>query len=58
MFSRLSGKRRTYFIETTLLTLETKNLISDIKVIDPKAWISIKPVEQVKGAFNTQYVEQ
>ncbi len=60
IFKGISGysQEETYFIETTLLTLETKNLISDIKVIDPKAWISIKPVEQVKGAFNTQYVEQ
>ncbi|MBZ4195132.1 YitT family protein [Mycoplasma tauri] len=44
-------------ISTTLLYLESKDLIDDIKLIDPKAWVAIKPVEEVKGSFNTSFVE-
>ncbi|MGP1451786.1 MAG: YitT family protein [Metamycoplasmataceae bacterium] len=46
-----------YIIESVMLLLETKNLILDIKKIEPKAWISIKPVKQAIGKFNTSYVE-
>ncbi|VEU76524.1 YitT family protein [Mycoplasmopsis columboralis] len=47
-----------YKVETVLLLLESKNLINDLKLIDPNIWISMIPVHQVIGKFNTQFVEQ
>lgn len=44
-------------IESVMLLLETKNLVSDIKIIEPNAWISITPVKWAIGKFNTKYVE-
>ncbi|WP_338822857.1 YitT family protein [Mycoplasmopsis felifaucium] len=46
-----------YVISTTLLLLETKSIISDLKSIDPSIWIAIKPVDGILGSFNTKYVE-
>lgn len=46
-----------YIISTTLLLLETKSILSDLKMIDPNAWIAIKPVDNVSGLFDTKYVE-
>lgn len=48
----------TYIIQSTLLLLETKNLVSDLKIIDKNAWIAIKPVDSVEGSFNAMFVEQ
>ncbi|UUD35922.1 YitT family protein [Mycoplasmopsis citelli] len=47
-----------YKVETVVLLLESKNLICDLKLIEPNAWISLIPVKEVVGKFNTQYVEQ
>ncbi|MEA4276344.1 YitT family protein [Mycoplasma sp. 21DD0573] len=45
-------------IETTILLLEEKNLIADLKIIDPTVWVSCSKVAKVSGNFNTNYVEQ
>ncbi|WP_406614233.1 YitT family protein [Mycoplasma corogypsi] len=44
-------------IETVVLLMEIRNLVNDLKVIDPKIWISVEPIYSVIGLFNTQYVE-
>ncbi|WLP85596.1 YitT family protein [Mycoplasma seminis] len=48
----------SFKIETVALLLETKNIVSDLKLVDPNIWISTMSVSDVKGSFNTQYVEQ
>ncbi|WP_246051804.1 YitT family protein [Mycoplasma nasistruthionis] len=45
-------------IETVMLLLESKNIIHDLKIIDPKIWVSVKGVHSIAGNFNTEYVEQ
>ncbi|WP_426461140.1 YitT family protein [Mycoplasma hafezii] len=46
-----------YKIETVILLLESRNLINDLKLIDPNIWLSFTKVEKVVGKFNTQFVE-
>ncbi|WP_117275047.1 YitT family protein [Mycoplasmopsis edwardii] len=46
-----------YKIETVMLLLETNNIISDLKKIDSKIWISIKGVSNIVGSFTTDFVE-
>ncbi|WP_406615311.1 DUF2179 domain-containing protein [Mycoplasmopsis hyopharyngis] len=48
---------KIYIIDSVMLLLETKNIVLDIKKIEPTAWISIKPVRQAIGKFNTRFVE-
>ncbi|UUM20021.1 MULTISPECIES: YitT family protein [unclassified Mycoplasma] len=55
--SGYDGKMK-FKVETVVLLFESKNLISDLKSIDPKAWISLIPVGNVVGNFDTRYVEQ
>ncbi|SJZ62367.1 YitT family protein [Mycoplasmopsis verecunda] len=55
--SGYTGKYQ-YKIETVALLLETKNIISDLKLVDPKIWISAVSVGGVIGSFNTKFVEQ
>ncbi|QNM93395.1 YitT family protein [Mycoplasma sp. Pen4] len=50
--------RINYKIETVTLLLESKNIIEDLKTIDPNIWISINSIHNIIGKFNTQYVEQ
>ncbi|BAW18499.1 ABC transporter permease [Mycoplasmopsis bovigenitalium] len=45
-------------IKTTMLYLEARNIIKDIRNICPNVWISVKPVHQIIGKFNTQYVDE
>ncbi|WP_435129916.1 YitT family protein [Mycoplasma sp. 6243] len=54
--SGYTGKQATK-ISTVMLILETPNIISDLKLIDPNIWISISRVKQVVGNFNTEFVE-
>ncbi|MBU4690277.1 YitT family protein [Mycoplasma sp. ES3157-GEN-MYC] len=54
--SGYSGEK-VYKINTTMLLLETKNIIQDLRVIDPKIWISIKPILKIHGNFNTRFVD-
>ncbi|MCS4536907.1 YitT family protein [Mycoplasma sp. CSL7475-4] len=49
---------KVYKINTTMLLLETKNIIKDLRAIDPNIWISIKPTYQIHGNFNTHYVDE
>lgn len=46
-----------YKIETVCLLFETRNIIEDVKNVDPTAWITVYPITKVVGSFNTQYVE-
>ncbi|WP_051789155.1 YitT family protein [Mycoplasma buteonis] len=46
-----------YKIETVILLLESRNLVDDLKLIDPNIWISQSKVEKVNGKFSTQFVE-
>ncbi|MFV8418841.1 YitT family protein [Mycoplasma sp. CR] len=48
----------SYKIETVALLLETKNIINDLKLVDPNIWISTLSVRSVNGSFNTEFVEQ
>ncbi|MFV8413947.1 YitT family protein [Mycoplasma sp. Z355B] len=48
----------SYKIETVALLLETKNIIDDLKLVDPNIWISTLSVRSVNGSFNTAFVEQ
>ncbi|VEU75096.1 Uncharacterized BCR, YitT family COG1284 [Mycoplasmopsis maculosa] len=48
----------TYIVTTNMLLFETRSIISDINLIDPKAWISVKSVEKISGTFNTKFVER
>ncbi|UUD35660.1 YitT family protein [Mycoplasmopsis caviae] len=54
--SGYTGKK-TYTVVTTMLLLETRSIIRDLKALDPKLWISIKPVVSVSGDFNTKYID-
>ncbi|TDV23249.1 putative 5xTM membrane YitT family protein [Mycoplasmopsis mustelae] len=54
--SGYTGKFATK-ISTVMLILETPNIISDLKTLDPKIWISITKVHTVIGNFNTDFVE-
>ncbi|QZE12569.1 YitT family protein [Mycoplasma sp. Ms02] len=56
MTSGYTGKK-IYRIESVMLFLETKNLMLDIKKVDPNSFISITPINVVKGNFNTDFVE-
>ncbi|QBF34923.1 YitT family protein [Mycoplasmopsis phocirhinis] len=60
IFTTQSGYtgEKVYKINTTMLLLETKNIIKDLRAIDQKVWISIKPTYQIHGSFNTHYVDQ
>ncbi|UWV93263.1 hypothetical protein NW062_04505 [Mycoplasmopsis cynos] len=40
-----------------MLLLEAKNIIDDLKQIDPRVWISVEKVSKVVGQFSTFYVE-
>ncbi|QKT05742.1 YitT family protein [Mycoplasma sp. OR1901] len=44
-------------ITTSILILESPNLIHDLKFIDPHIWISITDERKIIGKFNTNYVE-
>ncbi|UUM20020.1 MULTISPECIES: DUF2179 domain-containing protein [unclassified Mycoplasma] len=55
--SGYDGKTK-YKIETVVLLFESKNLISDLKIVDPNAWISLAPVSSIFGKFDTQFVDQ
>ncbi|MCU4117421.1 YitT family protein [Mycoplasma zalophi] len=44
-------------IETIALFLEQNEILREIHKVDPKAWINVIPVLNVKGKFNTQKVE-
>ncbi|MCU9934964.1 YitT family protein [Mycoplasmopsis cynos] len=46
-----------YKITTIMLLLEAKNIIDDLKQIDPRVWISVEKVSKVVGQFSTFYVE-
>ncbi|MEA4115625.1 YitT family protein [Mycoplasma sp. 744] len=54
--SGYTGKE-IYKIETTVLLLETKSIVRDLKRIDNSVWIKIKPVHSVIGNFKTSFVE-
>ncbi|MGV2393164.1 UNVERIFIED_CONTAM: DUF2179 domain-containing protein [Campylobacter lari] len=60
MFQGQSGYSGTdtFVINTTMLLFETRSIISDINIIDPTAWISVKTVERVSGKFTTHFVER
>ncbi|EFF41540.1 YitT family protein [Mycoplasmopsis alligatoris] len=46
-----------YKVETVMLLLETKNIINDLKQVDRALFISIMPVKNIIGSFNTNFVE-
>ncbi|MBW0594607.1 YitT family protein [Mycoplasmopsis anatis] len=46
-----------YKIDTVCLLFETRNIIEDLKSVDPTVWITVYPITKVVGSFNTQYVE-
>ncbi|MHA0273071.1 YitT family protein [Mycoplasma sp. 48589B] len=48
----------SYKIETVALLLETKNIMEDLKIVDPNIWVSTVAVRNVTGSFNTEFVEQ
>ncbi|WP_029512956.1 YitT family protein [Mycoplasmopsis iners] len=49
--------QEVYKIETTMLLLETKSIIRDLKRIDNSLWIKIKPVSNIFGSFSTSFVD-
>ncbi|WP_025755314.1 YitT family protein [Mycoplasmopsis cricetuli] len=55
--SGFTGKRG-YKIETVVLLLETKNLVYDLKTLSSDIWISLSPVSNIVGSFNTKFVDQ
>ncbi|ADE19653.1 YitT family protein [Mycoplasma crocodyli] len=46
-----------YRIESVMLLLETKNMINDLKLVDKSIFVSIQPVKNVIGSFNTNFLE-
>lgn len=48
----------SYKIETTVLLLESKELIQDLKIVDPKVWITATTIHSQSGNFLTSYVEE
>ncbi|WP_029513489.1 YitT family protein [Mycoplasmopsis primatum] len=48
----------TYVITTAMLYLEAKYFVDDLKIVDPSAWIVVRPIEKVYGSFNTSYVDK
>ncbi|VEU70116.1 YitT family protein [Mycoplasmopsis glycophila] len=44
-------------IETSILLMEAKNLVDDLKLIDPNIWISQTKIDKIYGKFNIDYVE-
>lgn len=46
-----------YRIETTLLLLESKPIMRDLKAIDSNLWVKIKPVMSIVGRFSTKFVD-
>ncbi|BAP01214.1 ABC transporter permease protein [Mycoplasmopsis californica HAZ160_1] len=55
--SGYTGKK-VYKLTTTLLVLECKNIIKDLRNLHPRVWISIKPVKLTIGHFDTRYVDE
>lgn len=49
---------KTYRVVTTMLLLETRSIIRDLKTLDTKLWISVKPVIGILGSFSTKYVDE
>ncbi|MBN3534561.1 YitT family protein [Mycoplasma procyoni] len=54
--SGYTGKS-TYKVKTVCLYLEAKPLIEQLKQIDPTIWVSIKPVLETSGLFDTSKIE-
>lgn len=46
-----------YKIQTIMLFLEAKNIIKDLRNLNPSVWISVNPVNSTLGRFNTHYVD-
>ncbi|WGI36954.1 YitT family protein [Mesomycoplasma lagogenitalium] len=46
-----------YKVQTITLLLEVKPILRHLKQIDPKIWISLEPVIETTGLFNTSKVE-
>ncbi|MGZ9454152.1 YitT family protein [Mycoplasma sp. AC157] len=47
----------TYKIKTIALYLEVKYIVNELKNVDPSIWISIKPVLETSGLFDTSRIE-
>ncbi|WP_082656064.1 YitT family protein [Mycoplasmopsis meleagridis] len=54
--SGYTGKE-IYKIETTILLLESRSLLRDLKIIDKTLWIRVKNINNVIGNFKTSFVE-
>ncbi|UWD34115.1 YitT family protein [Mesomycoplasma molare] len=54
--SGYTGKE-TYKIKTIALYLEVKMIVSELRKVDPKIWISLKPVIETSGLFDTSRIE-
>ncbi|WKX02711.1 YitT family protein [Candidatus Mycoplasma mahonii] len=50
-------KRKREVIQTSILLLEAKRMIKDLKKIDPKVWVSVTKVNTIIGNFNTITVD-
>lgn len=59
MWSGISGytKQAIHKIETIALYLEVKAIIKEIKKIDPNIWVSIKPIDNTLGKFDTSKID-
>ncbi|EIE40142.1 YitT family protein [Mycoplasmopsis canis] len=49
--------QENFKITTVMLSLETNHIIQDLKMIDPKIWISVQNVSRIVGSFTTDFVE-
>ncbi|WP_029608922.1 YitT family protein [Mycoplasma simbae] len=49
---------KVYKLKTTMLLLEAKNIIKDLKQLHPTIWISVSPVTKTFGLFNTHFVDE